>query len=168
MLRREISNSPPGFAIEATLKKLFCSLEQHIDENNFVAMQGSILYDVFISASPVAASVVALLGKGLNSGAFYLVYIHSVEIYPTPVRNSCTSLGSAVGRMGALLSPYIAYLGRLCYNNTFFICVINFFRRILEKSYKIKFCFVKRFYFEHLSLFKFLHASAGVNFKSLQ
>ena len=67
----------------------------------------------YASANQNAASVIALFGKCANAGAFYVMFIHTVEIYPTTVRNSCTSVGSAIGRVGALISPYIVYLGEV-------------------------------------------------------
>jgi len=60
----------------------------------------------------IASNIAGLTGKALNSGAFYLVYVHAAELFPTMTRNSFMSMGSFGGRMGSLVSAYIPFLGK--------------------------------------------------------
>jgi len=57
------------------------------------------------------ATIAGMIGKSLNCGAFYLVYIHTAEIFPTVTRNTFISLSSTAGRIGSIVAPYFAYLG---------------------------------------------------------
>jgi hypothetical protein len=41
---------------------------------------------------------------------FYVVHLVSMEIYPTCVRQSGTSLGALMGSSMGILGPYIVYL----------------------------------------------------------
>lgn len=43
----------------------------------------------------------------LVSLSYALVYVYSVEIFPTQVRNSALSAGSMMGRFGAISAPYV-------------------------------------------------------------
>ena len=45
------------------------------------------------------------------TAAFNVAYIFSGEIFATSIRNSCMGLVSGMGRVGAILSPYIVMAG---------------------------------------------------------
>uniref|UniRef100_A0A914XBX3 Major facilitator superfamily (MFS) profile domain-containing protein n=1 Tax=Plectus sambesii TaxID=2011161 RepID=A0A914XBX3_9BILA len=51
--------------------------------------------------------VLALVGKMCMAAAYALIYNYSVEIYPTVVRSSGTSLGSMSARIGSMAAPLI-------------------------------------------------------------
>ncbi|XP_041354562.1 organic cation transporter protein-like isoform X1 [Gigantopelta aegis] len=57
--------------------------------------------------------VLAMIGKMCVSAAFTIIYIFSAELFPTIVRNSAIGWGSVFARVGGIISPYIADLGKL-------------------------------------------------------
>ena len=59
------------------------------------------------------STVFFLLGKFGATAAFGTTYLFTGELFPTPVRSLCVGVSSMVGRLGAILSPYIAQLGLL-------------------------------------------------------
>ena len=54
-----------------------------------------------------------LLGKFGATAGFGTTYLYTGELFPTRVRSLCVGVSSMVGRLGAILSPYIAQLGLL-------------------------------------------------------
>ncbi|ESO85015.1 hypothetical protein LOTGIDRAFT_131162 [Lottia gigantea] len=58
----------------------------------------------------IALSMVGKLGA---SAAFVIIYIFTIELFPTVVRNSSLGVCSFLARIGGLASPYIADLGTL-------------------------------------------------------
>jgi hypothetical protein len=57
----------------------------------------------------------AIIGKMGSAAAFGLIYIYSLELYPTVVRNGGMELSSCVGRIGSMLAPYVAQSVRFFY-----------------------------------------------------
>lgn len=55
----------------------------------------------------------AVMGKFGSAAAFSVVYIFSLELYPTIVRNGGMGASSCVARFGGMAAPYIAKLGDL-------------------------------------------------------
>lgn len=70
-----------------------------------------LIYEVLPSTSVSAQTIFFLIGKFGVSSAFTTVYLYTSELFPTSVRNLCLGLSSMVGRIGAILSPYIIALG---------------------------------------------------------
>ena len=58
-------------------------------------------------------TVLFLAGKFGATAAFGTTYLYTSELFPTRVRNACVGLSSMMGRVGAILSPYVARLGLL-------------------------------------------------------
>jgi len=54
-----------------------------------------------------------LVGKFGATAGFGTTYLYTSELFPTRVRNACVGLSSMMGRVGAILSPYVARLGYL-------------------------------------------------------
>ena len=52
-----------------------------------------------------------LLGKLGVTWTFGNVYIYTSELFPTSARTACVGACSTSGRIGAIISPYIAVLG---------------------------------------------------------
>lgn len=63
----------------------------------------------------------ALLGKLCISTSFSVVFIHSNEIFPTTIRNSAMGLVSFATRIGGILAPFLAKLGKVWPNMHFMI-----------------------------------------------
>ena len=63
-----------------------------------------------VSASLYAALTIAVLVGFFLFTAMVGLYVVTPSIYPTEVRNTGTGLAIGVGRMGAILSPYLAGL----------------------------------------------------------
>ena len=72
-----------------------------------------------VAVNSVIASIAGLAGKAINAGVFYLVYIHTAEVFPTVARNSFLSICSVAGRLGSIISPYFTHLGNACKINLF-------------------------------------------------
>lgn len=53
-----------------------------------------------------------MLGKFGITSAFAIVYVYTAELYPTVVRNMGVGASSMASRLGSILSPYFAYLGK--------------------------------------------------------
>ncbi|XP_071801158.1 organic cation transporter protein-like [Asterias amurensis] len=60
----------------------------------------------------VARAVVAMVGKFAAAAAFNLVYLYSVEIYPTVTRTMGMGMSSMVARVSGILAPIILILGK--------------------------------------------------------
>ncbi|KAK3082771.1 hypothetical protein FSP39_004982 [Pinctada imbricata] len=55
--------------------------------------------------------LLATIGKMGSAAGFAVVYILSVELYPTVVRNAALGFGSAFARVGSMMAPYCASVG---------------------------------------------------------
>ena len=56
-------------------------------------------------------TVFFILGKFGATAGFGTTYLYTSELFPTRVRNACVGLSSMMGRVGAIVSPYVARLG---------------------------------------------------------
>ncbi|XP_067015468.2 organic cation/carnitine transporter 2 [Anabrus simplex] len=57
------------------------------------------------------ATLLVVFAKFCITATFYIIYLQSMEIYPTCVRQTGTSLASVVGSGAGIIGPYIIYLG---------------------------------------------------------
>ncbi|XP_072923294.1 organic cation/carnitine transporter 2-like isoform X3 [Hemitrygon akajei] len=75
---------------------------------------GSVL--LFIQLIPshlsIVATVLVLIGRFGTSCAFFMVYIYTAELYPTPLRNTGVGVSSMASRISSIFSPYILLLVR--------------------------------------------------------
>ena len=55
-------------------------------------------------------TVFAVLGKSLIAAAFSLIYVYSVEIFPTVLRSSGLGMCSMCSRIGGILAPHLIEL----------------------------------------------------------
>lgn len=86
-----------------------------------------------------------ILGFGLTaklaiSASFNLLYVYSVEIFPTTLRNVGLGVSSTVGRIGAIIAPFVTLLetdeARLPYVIFSIICCVSIFATtILPRTY---------------------------------
>ena len=61
-------------------------------------------------ASPILAKVrvaAAVGGKFGGAAAFILLYVYTIELFPTVVRNAALGANSSAARLGAVLAPLI-------------------------------------------------------------
>lgn len=56
--------------------------------------------------------ILFLVGKCFSMVAFTCIYIHTSEMWPTPVRSSIMALSSTLGRIGTILAPLTPLLVR--------------------------------------------------------
>ncbi|KAK7078545.1 hypothetical protein SK128_015727 [Halocaridina rubra] len=61
----------------------------------------------------------ALCGKLSIAASFSVCYVHSAEIFPTPIRNSGMGIVSVAARIGGIISPFILMLGDVLPNLQF-------------------------------------------------
>ncbi|XP_068240906.1 solute carrier family 22 member 15-like isoform X2 [Palaemon carinicauda] len=59
----------------------------------------------------VYTTSLALFGKLSIASSFAVCYVHSAEIFPTPIRNSGMGIVSVAARIGGIVSPFILMLG---------------------------------------------------------
>ena len=57
--------------------------------------------------------VLSLVGKFGASASFGTVFVFTVELFPTPVRNSSVGFCSTLARIGSMMAPSIAKLSVL-------------------------------------------------------
>lgn len=55
-----------------------------------------------------------LVAKIASSVAYNTVYIHTTEMWPTPVRHSLMGLSSTLGRIGSIMAPLAPLLVNIC------------------------------------------------------
>ncbi|WAR04984.1 ORCT-like protein [Mya arenaria] len=60
-----------------------------------------------------ATLTLSLIGKLGPAGAFSTVYVFSLELYPTVLRNAGMGASSCVARFGGMAAPYVAKMGEL-------------------------------------------------------
>lgn len=71
-----------------------------------------LLRFLFLSEYKVMLQVLALAGKIGVTCAYCCIYVVLTELMPTVVRNMGLGVASSAGRIGAIISPYIVYLGK--------------------------------------------------------
>ncbi len=54
-----------------------------------------------------------MLGKVGVTCAFGTIYLYTSELYPTSLRTAGVGFSSTVGRVGAIISPYVALLAKV-------------------------------------------------------
>lgn len=67
---------------------------------------------ILISDLRALSILLVMLGKFGITSAFSMVYVYTAELYPTVVRNMGVGASSMASRLGSILSPYFAYLGK--------------------------------------------------------
>lgn len=58
--------------------------------------------------SRIALTIAIFLARGLIAGVFQAAYVYTPEVYPTHLRSVGVSACSAMARIGAMITPYIA------------------------------------------------------------
>ncbi|NXN91962.1 S22AD protein, partial [Rhinopomastus cyanomelas] len=61
---------------------------------------------------PVAATVLAVIGKFTATAAFSTSYVYSAELFPTVIRQTGVGLCSTLARLGGILAPLIRLLSQ--------------------------------------------------------
>lgn len=73
---------------------------------------------ILISDIRALSILLVMLGKFGITAAFAIVYVYTAELYPTVVRNMGVGASSMASRLGSILSPYFAYLGKwMCWGD---------------------------------------------------
>lgn len=55
------------------------------------------------------------LGKMFCTLAINLLYVYTVELYPTVIRSMASSVGNFAARLGSIIAPFIVQLVRILY-----------------------------------------------------
>lgn len=58
-------------------------------------------------------TTLSLFGKVGSTAAFSVIYVMTLELYPTVLRNAALGGGSCIGRVGSMLAPYVASSGAM-------------------------------------------------------
>lgn len=53
-------------------------------------------------------TIVLFVARGVIAGLFQAAYVYTPEVYPTALRSLGVGACSAVARLGAMLTPYVA------------------------------------------------------------
>ncbi|XP_048459586.1 solute carrier family 22 member 5-like [Rhincodon typus] len=60
---------------------------------------------------PTLSTLLVMIGKFCTTTAFSILYVYTIELYPTTIRNLSIGVSSMFSRLGSIISPYIFYLG---------------------------------------------------------
>lgn len=60
-----------------------------------------------------AAIILTLFGKSCITFSFGVVYLYSAELFPTEIRTTGIGCCSTVGRLGAIVAPWVGKLGKM-------------------------------------------------------
>lgn len=71
------------------------------------------LLSIIVINDPTARVCLASIGLAGMAISFPTVYLYSSEIFPTVVRNIGVGLGSVCARLGSIIAPYIATVGKI-------------------------------------------------------
>lgn len=69
----------------------------------------------FFPDMPIMVQVLALVGKTGVSAAYCFIYVFFTELMPTVVRNMGLGICATAGRIGAIICPYLLYMGKCAF-----------------------------------------------------
>lgn len=72
--------------------------------NNFC----NVFYTYFICCRRAFLTVMLFLARGIIAGVFQAAYVYTPEVYPTSLRAVGVGSCSAMARLGAMVTPYVA------------------------------------------------------------
>lgn len=79
-----------------------------------------------------ATVTLAMIGRFGITVAFFILYIVTVEIFPTTMRATVGSVCSTFGKMGGLVSPYIGKLVRHIFTCVCQAQIIGYLRHVFN------------------------------------
>ena len=56
----------------------------------------------------VLLTIILFTARGIIAGVFQAAYVYTPEVYPTPLRSVGVGSCSAMARLGAMITPYVA------------------------------------------------------------
>lgn len=62
----------------------------------------------FFLSSRVFLTIILFLARGVIAGLFQAAYVYTPEVYPTALRSVGVGGCSALARLGAMMTPYVA------------------------------------------------------------
>lgn len=62
----------------------------------------------FIIHRRVLLTIILFAARGIIAGVFQAAYVYTPEVYPTPLRSVGVGSCSAMARLGAMITPYVA------------------------------------------------------------
>lgn len=71
-----------------------------------------VLTKLVAESHPELAFFLIFTGKCFSTVALGIVYVHTTELWPTPLRQSLMGLSSTIGRVGSILAPLLPLLVR--------------------------------------------------------
>ncbi|EEB12522.1 sugar transporter, putative [Pediculus humanus corporis] len=66
------------------------------------------VFFILFATSEVLLTVILFAARGIIAGVFQAAYVYTPEVYPTPLRSVGVGSCSAMARLGAMITPYIA------------------------------------------------------------
>ena len=75
---------------------------------NFSCGSICFLLFLFISKSPWLINVVTFIARMFINSQFSLLYLYTLEVYPTSVRAIAIGSASSMSRVGAMVTPFLA------------------------------------------------------------
>lgn len=76
-----------------------------LDLENYVYLR---VFFFLVSDFRWLTTTLSLFGKVGSTAAFSVIYVMTLELYPTVLRNAALGGGSCIGRVGSMLAPYVA------------------------------------------------------------
>ncbi|KAL1458080.1 hypothetical protein WDU94_008254 [Cyamophila willieti] len=74
----------------------------------FVIFTACVSFLFICTQSRVYLTVTLFVARGIIAGVFQAAYVYTPEVYPTPLRAVGVGTCSAMARLGAMITPYIA------------------------------------------------------------
>jgi OCT family organic cation transporter-like MFS transporter 4/5 len=69
--------------------------------------------DLFWSGYGIGVIICCLIAKFISSATFLIVYVQTVELYPTCIRNTGMGFTSLLGMVIGISGPYVIHLGNV-------------------------------------------------------
>ncbi|XP_039272307.2 solute carrier family 22 member 4-like isoform X1 [Styela clava] len=66
-------------------------------------------------------TIISIIGKGAVSAVFYIIFLSTSEIAPTPQRSASMSIASFCSRVGAFIAPFVMFLSKIEYSIPYWI-----------------------------------------------
>lgn len=77
-------------------------------ESKFISIEMCMFFLCFAWSSRTALTIILFLARGVIAGLFQAAYVYTPEVYPTALRSVGVGGCSALARLGAMATPYVA------------------------------------------------------------
>ena len=79
-----------------------------VQKSMLLKTQLNVLVTIVLIFRRVFLTVMLFLARGIIAGVFQAAYVYTPEVYPTSLRAVGVGSCSAMARLGAMVTPYVA------------------------------------------------------------